>query len=188
MKRFLALAILGCSALVASRTDYLNAKRKFESIERFQTKPGSRVPLPSSELNAYVQVEIQTVAPQGVRDPKLELRGNNVAVGRAFINFLKLQKARGGAAPNWLMKKMLDGEHEVAVTARVDSGGGRATVYVQRVEISGVPVDGAALDFLIQNYLLPNYPDAKINRPFTLKYKMDHFEVNPGIAYVVMQK
>src|SRR5438128_138790 len=87
MKRFLALAILACSALVASRTDYLNAKRKFESIEQFQTKPGSRVPLPSSELNAYVQVELPAVAPQGVRDPKVELRGNNIAVGRAFINF-----------------------------------------------------------------------------------------------------
>ena len=183
----MAITICVCVALAASRTDYLNAKRKFEAIEKFQTKPGTRVPLPSSELNAYVQVEMREAAPQGVRDPRVELQGNNIATGHAFINFLKLQSAKN-APPNWLMKKMLDGEHEVAVTARIQSGGGKATVNVQRVEISGIPVEGAALDFLIQNYLLPKYPDAKINRPFDLKYRMDRLEVNPGIAYIVMQK
>jgi hypothetical protein len=187
MKRLLALAVLACAVSLASRTDYLNAKRKFEAIEKYQTKPGARIPLPSSELNAYAQEEIREVAPQGVRDPKIELHGNNVVTGRALINFLKVQNARG-AAPNWLMKKLLDGEHEVAVTARISSAAGKATVYVQRVEISGVPVEGATLDFLVQNYLLPNYPKAKINRPFDLNYRMDRLEVSPGIAYIVMQK
>jgi hypothetical protein len=187
MKRLLALVFLLCAVLIASRTDYLNVKRKFEAIEKYQTRPGTRVPLPASELNAYVQTELPGVAPQGVRDPKVELQGNNIATGRALINFLKIQSARG-ATPNWFMKKLLDGEHEVAVTAKVSSGGGRATVYLQRVEISGVPVEGAALDFVIQNYLLPNYPNVKINQPFDLKYRMDRLEVSPGIAYVVMQK
>jgi hypothetical protein len=187
MKRVFALAIVVCSILAASRADYLSAKRKFEAIEKYQTKPGARVPLPSSELNAYVQTEMREIAPQGIRDPKVELPGNNIAVGRAYINFLKLQSPNS-APPNWLMKKMLDGEREVAITTRISSAAGKATVYVQRVEISGVPVEGAALDFLIQNYLLPKYPDVKINRPFDLKYRMDHLEVSPGMAYIVMKK
>ena len=76
----------------------------------------------------------------------------------------------------------------MVVTAKISSGAGKATVYLQRVEVDGIPIEGSALDFLIQNYLLPNYPSAKINRPFDLRYRMDRLEVSPGIAYVVMQK
>src|SRR2546425_608530 len=147
MRRLLGIVMLVSTLAVASRTDYLNAKRKFESIEKQQIKPGARVPLSSSELNAYVQTELPQVAPDGIRNPHVELLGNNVATGRASINFLKIQSARGNP-PNWLMRTLLDGEHDVAVTARVDSGGGKATVYLQRVEISGIPIEGSALDFL----------------------------------------
>ena len=56
------------------------------------------------------------------------------------------------------------------------------------MEVAGVPISGSALDFLIQNYLRPNYPDAKIGRPFELKYNMDRIEVAPGTAYVYMKK
>ena len=104
-----------------------------------------------------------------------------------MINFLKVQNARG-SSPGWLLKRLLDGEHEVAVTAKIISSTGRATVSLQRVEIDGIPIEGGALDFLIQNYLLPTYPNAKINSPFDLKYRMDRLEVAAGIAYVVMQK
>lgn len=187
MKRLFPLAFLVCAVLIASRTDYLNAKRKFHAIEKYQLKPGTRVPISSAELNAYVQMELPEAVPQGVRDPSVDLQGDNVATGRAMINFLKVQNARG-SSPGWLLKRLLDGEHEVAVTAKIISGTGRATVSLQRVEIDGIPIEGGALDFLIQNYLLPTYPNAKINSPFDLKYRMDRLEVAAGIAYVVMQK
>ena len=187
MKRLFALAFLVCAVLIASRTDYLNAKRKFQAIEKYQVKPGSRVPLPSTEINAYVQVELLEAVPQGVRAPRIDLEADNMATGRAMINFLKIQNGKN-AAPGWLMKRLLDGEHEVVVTAKISSGAGKATVFLQRVEVAGIPIEGGALDFLIENYLLPNYPNAKINRPFDLKYRMDRLEVSPGIAYVVMQK
>src|SRR4051794_35300293 len=108
MKRVFALAGFACCLMAASHADYLTAKRKFEAIEKYQTKPGARIPLTLNELNAYVQTEIKEVAPQGFRDPRVELPGNNIAVGHAFINFLKLQRANS-APPNWLIKKMLDG-------------------------------------------------------------------------------
>ena len=187
MRRLLAVAIFVSALTFAARTDYLNAKHKFELIEKQQIKPGARVPLSASELNAYVAAELPQVAPAGIRNPSVELLGNNVASGRALINFLKIQNARG-KPPTWIMRTLLDGEHDVAVTARVDSGGGKATVYLQRVEISGIPIEGGALDYLIRDYLLPNYPNAKINQPFDLKYRMDRVEVSPGVAYVVMQK
>ena len=183
----LALALLPATFLVATRADYQTVKQKFSSIEKYKVKPGSRIPISVQELNAYVQKELPEVAPEGVRNPSVQLQGNNIATGRAVINFLKLRSAQGKTS-NWLLRQMLEGEHDVAVTTRVESGGGQATVYIEKVEVDGIPIEGAALDFLIKNYLLPNYPDAKIGTPFDLKYKMDRFEVRPGMAYVVMQR
>ncbi len=173
--------------LLASRTDYLNIQRKFDAIEQNRVKPGTRVTLPASELNAYAQFELPAIAPQGIRNPTVELVGNNVAVGHAMIDFGKLRTA-DGKAPGWMMATLLAGERDVVVRTRIRSAGGTATVFLERVEVSGVPIEGAALDFLIDNYLMPRYPDAKINRPFALPYGIDYLQVSPGVAYVVMHK
>ena len=171
--------------LASSRSDYISIKQKFDAIEEARVKPGGRVAFTTSELNEYVRQELPEVAPPGVRDPRVELPGKNLATGRARINFLKLRNARGQPS-GWLMRRLLDGERDVAVTTRIQSAAGQITVFVQRVEVSGVAIEGPALDFLIRNYLLPNYPNAKIGRPIQLKYGMDRVEVKPGEAHVVM--
>jgi hypothetical protein len=181
-----AIAVLMTTSLAASRTDYASIKKKFQAIEDHQVRPGARVPITAAELNAYVQAELPQVAPDGIRQPRVELQGNNMATGHALIDFVRLRTAQG-KPPNFLLRSLLQGEHEVAVTARIRSGGGTATVDVQKVEISGIPIQGSALDFLIQNYLLPRYPDAKIGKPFALSYQMDRIEVAPGVAHVVMK-
>jgi hypothetical protein len=187
--RSLAVAILVIPALLAvgTKSDYLTIKSKFQSIEKRKLSPGTRVVLPARELNAYVQAELPKVAPSGIRNPSVELQAGNVAVGRAMINFLKVRSANA-APPNWLMKKLLDGEHQVVVTTELNSKSGYATVNLKRVDVDGVGIQGAALDFLIRNYLMPNYPDAKIGTPFKLDYRMDRVEVAPGVAYVHIGK
>ena len=45
----------------------------------------------------------------------------------------------------------------------------------------------AALDFLIQNFLLPRFPDAKIGRPFELGHGIDRLEVRPNEVRVVIK-
>lgn len=187
VRPFAALMTLLCvSTVVASRADYASIKNKFQKIEKGQVKAGSRVPLSTAELNEYVKVELPKVAPPGIRNPAVHLQGNNLATGRARIDFVKLRSAQG-KPPNWFLKTLLQGEHEISVTARVESGGGKATVHLEKVDLEGIPISGSALDFLVQNYLLPNYPDAKIGKPFALNYKMDRLEVAPGTAWVVMQ-
>jgi hypothetical protein len=185
MRAFAATAALFSLAGFAavSSTDYLSAKKKFQAIDKQTVKAGSKVAVGSSELNAYVQTELPKVAPQGVRDPNVELIGNNTATGKVMVDFLKLRSARGKST-SWIMRKLLEGAREVAVTARVSSGYGKATVHLQRVEVSGIPIEGTALDFLINNYLIPNYPEAKIGRPFELHKRVDRIEVSPGVAYI----
>ena len=84
------------------------------------------------------------------------------------------------------MSKLLDGERPVTVAARIQSAHGQATVDVQRVEISGMTVDGRMLDFLIQNVLLPMYPNAAVGRPFALGSHVDRLELQPGAVHVVI--
>ena len=182
----LALALVFGGIAAGTRSEYLSIKQKFKAIETQHTRPGAKVALPSNELNAYVQTELPTLAPSGVRQASVELLGNNMARGRAMVNFVKLQSANGNQ-PGWLMSKILDGERPLVVTAQVVSANGQATVYLKRVEFGGVPVEGNALDFLIANYLLPNYPNALIGRPFQLDHRMDRLEVQPGVAYVVIK-
>jgi len=120
-----------------------------------------------------------------VRSPRLEL-ANGAAVGSAVIDFGKLRRAQG-KPPGWLMSKILDGERPVEVSASIRSGGGRATVDVQSVRISGVAIEGRVLDFLIQNYLLANYPDAKVGQPFELSHGIDRLDVKPAAVDVVIR-
>jgi len=92
-----------------------------------------------------------------------------------------------GHPPGWLMSKFLDGERPVEVTVRMRSGGGRATVDVESVKVSGVVIEGRVLDFLIHNYLLPNYPDAKVGEPFELAHGIDRLDVKPAAVDVVIR-
>lgn len=168
----------------APSADYLSVKRKFDLIESDRLRPGSRVNLTSRELNAYVATELTQFAPQGVRAPQLQL-GDGSATGSALIDFLKLRQA-GGQQPGWLMQKLLSGERPVSVTARIQSGAGRARVDVEQVEISGYVIDGKTLDFLIRNFLQPQFPDAKVGQPFELAHHIDRLEIKPDAVGVVL--
>ena len=74
------------------------------------------------------------------------------------------------------------------MSARIRSAGGQATVDVQRVEISGVAVDGRTLDFLIQNFLLAIYPDAAVGRPFELGHRIERLDIDRWPVAVVIGK
>jgi hypothetical protein len=175
----LALAVAGLAAAV---DEYASAKQKFNQIDAGRLRAGARVTLTSRELDAYAAHE----APIGVRSPRLELQ-QGVAKGNALIDFGKVRRAQG-YQPNWFLSKLLDGERPVSVTARITSGSGKASVDVQSVEISGVTIDGRMLDFLIQNFLLPMYPDAVVGRPFELGHRIDRLDLQPGAVGVVIGK
>ena len=174
--------LLGFSLLAgAAYTDYTSAKLKIDSIEFERVRPGAQVTLSYPELNAYATHE----APVGVRNPRLSVPSPGVATGSALVDFGKLQRDAGGR-PGWLMSKLLDGERPVSVTAHIRTAKGRATVDVDRVEISGIAIDGRTLEFLIQNFLLPLYPDAVVGKPFELSHKIDHLTISPAAVTVAI--
>lgn len=193
MRRFwLALAVAGLlllgglPLLFSARSDYASVQHKFDLIEGDRLKPGSRVTLTERELNAYAVEEIPKVVPEGVRNPQLQL-GSGSATGSALVDFLKLHSGRG-EPPGWLARQLLAGERPVTVTARISSGGGRATVNIESVQVSGITIEGRMLDFLIQNYLLPYYPDAKIGQPFEMSHRIDRLDIQPSRVDVILQR
>lgn len=173
------VALLG-----AAPGDYASVQQKFGLIESGRLKPGSRVELTPGELNAYVEHELPSVT-GGVRQPRLRLLRPEVAEGTALINFAELRRSQGNP-PGWLMSQLLDGERPVAVTARIRSSAGTATVDVLSVQISGLTLDGRTLDFLIQHFLLPLYPDATVGRPFELGDRIEKLDVQPsGVGVLI---
>jgi len=159
--------------LAATPADYTSAKRKLDLIESDRLGRGARVELTPAELNAWVEHEAAAV--DGVRSPRLRL-GAQAATAEAMIDFGKLRRAQG-YKPGWLLSKLLDGERPVRVSVRIRSGAGQATVDPERVEISGVTIDGSTLDFLIRNFLEPEYPNAAVGRPFELGHRIDRIDV-----------
>ncbi|HUO30606.1 MAG TPA: hypothetical protein VMU80_15380 [Bryobacteraceae bacterium] len=184
MDRRAFLSFLGLAAPLwpAATSDYETCLRKFALIEQDRLRPGSHVLLTQAEINAYARHEIASVAPEGVRSPRLNL-GPGTATASALIDFGKLRRAEG-KPPGLLMGYLLDGERPVTVTARIRSSDGTARVDVESVEISGVVIEGRMLDFLVNNYLLPDYPQAKIGQPFELGHRIERLEVQPAVVGV----
>jgi hypothetical protein len=178
----ISILLVVASFAGAAANDYSSAKQKLDSIEAGRLRSGARVVLTFSELNAWAAREV----PAGVRNPQLRADSRDLATGAALIDFGKLERS-AGRRPGWLMSKLLDGERPVSVTARVRSSAGRATVDIQRVEISGLAIDGGTLDFLIQNFLIPMYPEAVIGKPFELGHGIDRLDVSPSAVAVLLK-
>jgi hypothetical protein len=178
------IAITFLVAIAVGADDYQSAKYKIDLIEDDRATPGSRIWLSAGELNAYARVEVPKVVPRGLREPRLDL-GNGTATGSALVDFLKVREL-SGSPPNRLLAWFLSGERPVRATARIESGQRKATVRVQQVTVSGMTARSAVLDFLIANFLLPYYPEAKIGKPFDLKHGVERFEISPAGVTVVI--
>jgi hypothetical protein len=170
-----------CALVRAAYDDYASAKQKIDSIQADKLRPGTRVTLSYPELIAYVRKE----APDGLTNPTLTVTAPGVATGSALVDFGKLERDRG-AAPGWITSKFLDGERPVSITARIRASNGTATVDLDRVEISGMVVDGRTLDFLLRYFVVPFYPDAVIGKPFKLDHNIDQVTVTPSAVTVAI--
>ncbi|MFB3779632.1 MAG: hypothetical protein ACE141_18580 [Bryobacteraceae bacterium] len=184
MERMLLLLLLWPALLGNSYSDYLSAKRKIDLIGNDQAPAGSKIVLTGTELNAYVSHEVAARVREGLREPRVQL-GHGSASGYALVDFPKLRQA-SGKPMNWLLAKLLEGERPVRVAARIHSERGTARVDVESVEISGMTIEGATLDYLIQKFVLPYYPGAKVGEPFELKHGIERLEIRPAAVQVII--
>lgn len=175
------VAFLPLALFASTSVDYQAVRRKIDGIESDRLKPGTRIELTAPELSSYAAHYL----PDGVRDARLQLVAPGIATGSAVVDLGRLERSQGHP-PGWLLSMLLDGERPVSVTARIRSAAGRATVDVQSVQISGFQIQGAPLDFLIRNVLLPLYPDAVVGQPFELGHHISSLDVQPRAVAVVI--
>lgn len=183
---FLLSSITIGYSLQAADPAAIAVSKKLDLIESGHAKPGSVYHFTTAELNAWVRMKAPMIVPDGFRQPRLVL-GNGEASGSALIDFLKVRDA-SGLTTNWLVAKLIQGEKLVKARASIQSAHGQATVHLLRVEIGGLAVSGATLDFLVQNFFRPFYPNAKIDEPFELADGIDRIEVTPAEARVYIRR
>lgn len=186
--RLLVAILLAVPSIVLAASSPLveQVSRKLDLIENHRARPGSVIIFPATDLNAWSRAKATEVVPEGLRQPRLEL-GNGTATAYALVDFLKLRHA-SGVETNWLVAKLIQGEKPVKVTATIQSAKGRATVHLTSVEIGGLAVSGAPLDFLIQTFFMPLYPDAQIDKPFPLADGVERIEITPAEARAYIKR
>src|SRR6185437_15298651 len=130
----LVVFIAATAALSASDPLYESAQRKLDAIQARQVKRGSVVTFTPDEINAWARVKVPEIVPEGIRDEHVDLSAGS-GTASALVNFLKMRQAKGEAT-NWFLSRLIEGERPLSVTLRLESGGGRCTVHVTRVELS----------------------------------------------------
>jgi hypothetical protein len=183
---FLVISMTITVSLRGADPAAIGVSRKLDLIQSGRAKPGSVFRFSEAELNAWVRWKAPTIVPDGFRRPRLVL-GNGEATASALIDFLKVRNA-SGIQTNFLVAKLIQGEKLVTARAAIQSAHGKATVHLLRVEIGGLAVTGAPLDFLVQNFFQPFYPNAKIDEPFELAGNVDRIEVTPAEALVYIKR
>jgi len=185
MRPLLLLALAAVLPLRAADSAFERAEKKLDRIESGHARPGSVIVFTPAEMNAWARGRVPQMY-QGIRDPGVQL-GAGTATGSAFIDFLKMRQGEG-LATNSLIAKLIEGERPLKVSIRLESGQGRATVRLTRLEISGVAVTGAPLDFLVNEFFLHLFPDAKVNQPFDLHDNIERIELLPDGVRVTIRK
>lgn len=149
-----------------------SAQRKFQHvINNSRRTPPDQAPTVFSEreINSYVNDSRYIKLPVGVEN--VTFRGSpGVIDAVARVNFDEITASRRESNP---LLYFFSGTHDVHVVANAEASGGRARVEIQSVDIGGVSVPRAALEFFISHYLTPKYPDIGMTSTFNLAYHID---------------
>ncbi|MDT8070252.1 MAG: hypothetical protein ROO76_18955 [Terriglobia bacterium] len=168
---FLALIVLATFALLAQADRhspaYLSMDRKVASIESNASNPPSHpqtTTITQDELNAYLS-EGGIDIPKGLSDVKIEFSPGTVHAS-SQVDFDHLSEGHGGGNP--IFSALFSGTHDVEADAQASGSNGQGTVTIKTVKLDGVSIPKAALEYLIQHYVKPKYPNAGMTSTFSL--------------------
>lgn len=163
-----------------------SAESKISRIMDNRAPRGSVVLFSATELAAFGADEAESIAPGAVHNLRVLLTPGHAEV-TASMNFLKIRQAQG-ETDTWLMRQLLDGERPVRVRVAIQSAEGRARVDVELVEVSGVPMEGKTLDFLVRRFVIPNFPEARVSEWFPLEHNVERLNTRTGAVAVTMRR
>jgi len=124
--------------------------------------------LTEDEINDYF-ASGKVQLPQGVKKVRLEGR-SGVATGFVNVDFDEIRAGQKSSNP---LLSIFSGRHDVQLEADAAGSGGIGRVHVRRVSIDGIDVPRMALEFFVQKYITPKYPNVGIDSEFKLPSRID---------------
>ncbi len=146
-------------------------QRKLDHIRENGQKPQpDQTPtvMTEEEINDYFAAG-RVKLPQGVKKVTLEGHSGLVA-GHATIDFDEIRAGQKSSNP---LLSLFNGTHNVQVEADASGANGTAKVHVRTVSIDGIDVPRIALEYFINHYVTPKYPNVGIDSTFALTNRID---------------
>ena len=161
-----------------------SAARKLHQIREAHQTGGSfgTVQISEQEANSYLAYDLAYAIPAGVSDVSLQFHPGRVS-GTTRVDFDRLKEGLQ-TPPHPIADYFLRGVHTVGVEGSAWGADGTGEFRIERVLLDGVELPQIVIDFMIEQYVRPSYPNAAINRAFPLPFSMDSFRA--GTGYVAL--
>ncbi|MGH9786428.1 MAG: hypothetical protein ACRD88_19845, partial [Terriglobia bacterium] len=101
--------------------------------------------------------------------------------GSSLVDFDKLKDGLR-SPPHPIADFLLRGEHKISVEGAAEGAHGIGEFRLERVWLDDVELPRPVVEFLIEHYLRPRYPNAAIDRPFRLPYSIESFRAETGFV------
>jgi hypothetical protein len=167
----LALASAWAQAGAPPADAVQSCERKLRYIEQNGHRPQpdqTPTQLSEPEVNAYFAAG-RVKLPTGVHNVRFESAPNLITT-LALVDFDEITAGRRSANP---LLSLFSGRHDVRVVARASGSGGQGVVNVESVFIDEVKVPRVALEFFVDRYVRPKYPDLGLDSRFKLPARID---------------
>ena len=146
-------------------------QRKLDHIQQNGKLPKpdqSPTVMTEDEVNDYFAAG-RVKLPQGMK--KVTFKGlSGVVSTLAVVDFDEIRAGLHSSNP---LLSIFSGTRNVNIEADAAGTGGRGKVHVRSVSIDGVEVPRMALEFFINKYLKPKYPNVGMDSEFQLPDKVD---------------
>ncbi len=162
-----------------------SAEAKIQHIrENARRNPPDQVPsvLTEREINAYL-ASGRVALPTGVRS--VRFTGHDGVVNTtASVDFDAITAKSKSSNP---LLSLFTGVHAVHAVAHASGSGGQGRVHIDSLDIDGVTVPRVALEFFLDHYVRPKYPQVGMDSVFALPERIDTARIADH-QLILMQK
>lgn len=156
------------------------------------SEPSSRPPtsfqpivITEAEANAYLRDHGPEFFPPGVRDPRIQIRPDEV-LGAAEVDFDQLDQARantdntGAQIIAWVFK----GRQKVTATGKLDTANGQGRVTIENVAVGATAIPDWLVQWVLANYMQKRF-NLDLSKAFVLPDHVTRIELAAGQATFV---
>jgi hypothetical protein len=133
------------------------------------------IELNEAEVNAFFN-EGGAKLPKGVSQVRLSSRPG-VIDGHAHVDFEEIMEGHNKNNP---LYQLFSGTHDIHVVAEATGANGVANIKTQTVELDNAAVPDWALEFFLQRYVTPRYPNVGMTSTFKMPLRIQTATVETG--------